>query len=77
MSNTIRRPRKRPRVRSMNFRSLWWLIQREAAARIIDPQAVHLIDLSDQLRFSRLPTFRVCEKAGRILVLNEARRIYP
>ncbi len=31
MSNTIRHPRKRPRVKSVNFRSLWWLITREAA----------------------------------------------
>lgn len=34
MSNTIRRPRKRPRVRSCSFRTLGWLIRREAAYRI-------------------------------------------
>lgn len=34
MSNTIRRPRKRPRVRSCSFRTLGWLIRREAAWNI-------------------------------------------
>lgn len=30
MGNTIRTPRKRPRVRSLNWRALWWLIATEA-----------------------------------------------
>lgn len=30
MGNTIRRPRRRPRVKSVNFRALWWLVRWEA-----------------------------------------------
>lgn len=37
--NSIKRPRKRPRVRSVNFRVLWWLIAREAAWSILWPGA--------------------------------------
>jgi hypothetical protein len=33
--NTIRRPRARPRVRSVNFRTLWWLLVREAYVQIM------------------------------------------
>ncbi len=32
--NTIRRPRKRPRVKSVSFKTLWWLVVREAAALV-------------------------------------------
>jgi hypothetical protein len=29
--NTIRRPRRRPRLESINFRTLWWLVGFEAS----------------------------------------------
>lgn len=32
--NSIRRPRRRPRVTSVNFRTLWWLVAFEAAYQI-------------------------------------------
>ena len=35
--NSIRRPRLRPRARSVNFRSFAWLVQREAALHVIHP----------------------------------------
>jgi hypothetical protein len=28
--NTLRQPRQRPRVESVNFRTLWWLLRRES-----------------------------------------------
>lgn len=34
MSTSIRRPRKRPRVASVNFRVLWWLVAQEAAYQL-------------------------------------------
>lgn len=37
MSNTIRRPRKRPRRRSSSLRVLFWLIRREAAFTVLAP----------------------------------------
>ncbi len=34
--NTIRRPRKRPREKSSNFRTFWWVLAREAFLRITE-----------------------------------------
>jgi hypothetical protein len=34
MGKSIREPRGRPRVRSVNFRTLWWLVRREAMVAI-------------------------------------------
>ena len=34
MGKSIRKPRGRPRVRSVNFRTLWWLLRVEATWRI-------------------------------------------
>jgi len=34
--NTIRKPRKRPRDKSISFRTFWWVLQREAFMRITD-----------------------------------------
>jgi hypothetical protein len=33
--NSIRRRRRRPRKLSVNFRTLWWIVQREAALATI------------------------------------------
>jgi len=33
--NTIKRPRKRPRDTSVNFRTLWWLVAYEAAFLVL------------------------------------------
>lgn len=38
--NSIKRARKRPRVHSVNFRVLWWVLLREAALRVIYPSSV-------------------------------------
>jgi len=38
--NSIRRPRRRPRKLSVNFRTLWWVIQREAFIRIWFPMGM-------------------------------------
>lgn len=32
--NSIRQPRRRPRVTSVNFRTLWWLVRCEAAYHV-------------------------------------------
>lgn len=32
--NSIRRPRRRPRVESVSFRTLWWVLVREAVHRM-------------------------------------------
>lgn len=38
--NSIQRPRRRPRVRSMSWAALWWVIRREAALHILYPGQV-------------------------------------
>jgi hypothetical protein len=35
MANSVRRARARPRVRSVSFFSLWWVVRREAAYLIL------------------------------------------
>jgi len=35
MGRSYRVPRRRPRVRSVNFGPLWWLLRREAALRVL------------------------------------------
>jgi len=38
--NSIRRPRRRPRVRSVSFRTFAWLLVREAYLRVWYPEQV-------------------------------------
>lgn len=75
--NTIRRPRARPRKSSVNFRTFGWLLIREAAWCIghdVTSRAIHRVLRSDLVR---LPTWRVRQRAERILRFNEVRRYYP
>lgn len=41
MPNSIRVPRNRPRRRSVNFRSFFWLLTREAGWRIVTGSEFH------------------------------------
>ena len=75
--NSIRRPRNRPRVKSVNFRSLWWLVTLEAAFNIRWPdlpaeQAAHLRET-----LAGAHTNEVRQRAELVLHFNEARRYYP
>jgi hypothetical protein len=48
--NTVHRPRGRPRVRSVNLRAFWWVLQREAALRILGwEQDGHLFEAPREL----------------------------
>jgi hypothetical protein len=38
--NTIKRARLRPRRKSVNFRSLWWVVVREASLRVLFPSQI-------------------------------------
>jgi hypothetical protein len=38
--NSTRRRRSRPRVHSVNFRSLWWVLLREAVLRVAYPSSM-------------------------------------
>jgi hypothetical protein len=39
--NSIRRPRRRPRIGSVNFKSLWWVLTREAVIRVAYPAVMN------------------------------------
>lgn len=77
MSNSIRRPRKRPRVTSCNFRALWWLVRMEAAFLIRCPWArgAGIAEVKRQIVLEA-PSTRWA-RAYRTLDLNDARRYYP
>jgi len=77
VSNTIRKTRKRPRVRSCNFRTLGWLIRREAAWRI--RQGFRPEPWDREVRFALMrESWQFCHRrVAAVLHYNEARRYYP
>lgn len=75
--NSIRRPRKRPRVRSVNFRVFGWLLVREAYLRIRFPQRGEWGNTWIRHDLVDSPTHVLRRRAERILRLNESRRYYP
>lgn len=54
MGNTIRRPRSRPRVKSVNFRALWWLVAREAYVQML----LGAVSLKDEADLRRVVALR-------------------
>ncbi len=75
--NTIQRPRRRPRVRSVNFRALWWLVVREAAWCVACRHpALHSWPRARQ-SFGQFTTFAVVRIARRYIAQCAAARYYP
>jgi len=75
--NSIRRPRRRPRARSVSFKTFGWLLVREAFLRI---------KLGNQAQWAppwllydlvATPSNVLVKRAERILRLNAARRYSP
>lgn len=77
MSNTVRRPRKRPRVKSCSFRTLGWLIRREAMWNIRQGWRREPWDQEVRTVFSRESTEYCQRRTLAVLAYNEARRYYP
>jgi len=77
MSNTIRKGRKRPRVRSCSFRTLGWLIRREAAIRILLPVAADLPHTHARAWILGLDWREVTALAAKRLRFNPERRYHP
>ena len=77
MSNTVRRPRKRPRVRSYNFRTLGWLIRREAAWLILRGSPSWEDRQVSRGSFAQYRTDVLARQATRILWALPKRRYYP
>jgi hypothetical protein len=77
MSNTVRQPRKRPRVKSCNFTTLGWLIRREAAF-VIEVRYSSADAPSWRRRWwATLSTQAVERRARAMLALDPPRRYYP
>lgn len=77
MSNTIRKPRKRPRVKSSNFRTLGWLIRREAMFRIVQRARVDWGPSAERVYWANIQT-PVAELATRHILRDfPERRYYP
>jgi len=77
MSNTIRQGRKRPRVKSCNFRTLGWLIRREAMWNIRHWWKPRPWEPDERGAFMRERTDHCERRARAVLNFNEARRYYP
>lgn len=68
MSNTLRRPRRRPRARSVSFRTLWWVLVREACLHLAVADAFPDVSVYEWRRYlARCRTDRVRRIAARLL----------
>lgn len=73
--NTLRRPRRRPRVESVNFRTLWWVLAREAAWRVIEPDLhVHIDRLPYRSWLRDISTDEIRRHVARVLRDAPSRR---
>ncbi|OLC20191.1 MAG: hypothetical protein AUH33_04160 [Chloroflexi bacterium 13_1_40CM_68_21] len=76
--NSIRRPRARPRVLSYSFRTLAWVLTREAALNVLVPEEA----FSNHRRYwqrwmLRHGTDRVRAKAENYIAWTPRLRFYP
>jgi len=75
--NSIRRPRRRPRVRSCNFRSLWWLVAREAAWVVVTGSYVGTFAAGSRRLFALPSTDQVVRRAWREIERYPGSAYYP
>lgn len=76
--NSIRRPRRRPRVRSVNFRTLWWVLAREAAFAVCYQDGLgEPWELYWRRHLARMSTDRVRRYAEHVIAVDPPRRFIP
>jgi len=63
--NSIRRRRSRPRVDSVNFRTLWWVLTREAVF------AVHRLDFGPDANLGFLRNYLAVRPTSKVRSLGE------
>lgn len=73
----IARTRRRPRVRSCSFRTLGWLIRREAALRVILTTAGTGPHTAARRWIAALPSTTLLRAVAYALKLSPHRRLYP
>lgn len=82
MAFSSSRRRRRARDRSACFRSLWWLLTREATARIVEPRVGTVpasTEYGRRLRaiFAQEDTYQLRRRALRCLAREPERREWP
>lgn len=77
MSNTIRRPRRRPRVKSVNFRALWWLVHREVCFLVLHHRTAQYQGLGARASVRRVRRDRLTFFVGDELRRHPGWRYYP
>jgi len=76
--NSIRRPRRRPRVQSVNFRTLWWVLLREAVLRVAYPSSIGAAsEGSARNSCSSSDSARIRWLGEHILLARPERRYFP
>lgn len=76
--NSIRRPRRRPRIGSVNFRTLWWVLTREAVLRIAYPLSLGApTERQARQACSGNDTQRVAQFGREIIKLKPERQWWP
>jgi len=74
--NSIRRARRRPRKLSVNFRTLWWVIRREAFLRIWAPLPGQTESRGRREWLCSATTAFLTRTANRLLREQPSRRFY-
>lgn len=78
MSNSIHAPRNNPRVDSVNFRSLWWVVRREAVLAVITDRLTPAATVELwRLKLASFRTFKVIALYERVVLAWPARRFRP
>lgn len=73
--NTLRKPRKRPRVDSVSFRTFGWLLEREAAYQMLfAPALTRELERSFRSLLCSLPGPTLRKRVGRRLGFRPDRR---
>lgn len=76
--NSIRRPRRRPRVDSMNFRTFFWVLLREAALRIAYPSSLGAIsERAARVECSDRSSTRIASVCTAVIKQQPHRRYFP
>lgn len=76
--NTIRRPRRSPRSRSVSFRTLWWLLAHEAALAVLFARSCATpMERVARAELCSVPTSTLCLRVLRRLLHHPARRYVP
>jgi len=73
----ISRTRKRPRDKSVSFRTFWWVLQREATLRICDNAAPGAFDSAMRRWLAGARTVAVVRLGVKLIFDDRGRRFWP